>query len=41
MIAGFIRPWTETEWEILNLMSVGDVVTVERAPDPGAQSGMW
>ena len=30
MIAGFIGPWTETEWEILNLVSAGDVVVAER-----------
>ena len=30
MIAGFIGVWTETTWDILNLMSVGDVVIAER-----------
>ena len=30
MIAGFIASWTETEWEILHLMSQGDVVIAER-----------
>lgn len=30
MIAGFIGPWTETRWEILNLASNGDVVIAER-----------
>ena len=30
MIAGFIGAWTETEWEILNLLSSGDVVIAER-----------
>jgi limonene-1,2-epoxide hydrolase len=30
MIAGFIAAWTETQWEILNLVSAGDVVIVER-----------
>ena len=30
MIAAFIDSWTETDWEILNLMSVGDVVIAER-----------
>ncbi len=30
MIAGFIAPWTETEWEIRHLVSHGDVVIVER-----------
>jgi len=30
MIAGFIRPWTETQWDILNLVSAGDVVIAER-----------
>jgi limonene-1,2-epoxide hydrolase len=30
MIAGFIGSWTETEWEVLNLMSSGDVVIAER-----------
>ncbi|MDH3687542.1 MAG: nuclear transport factor 2 family protein, partial [Myxococcales bacterium] len=30
MIAGFIAAWTETEWEILNLVSAGDVVIAER-----------
>jgi limonene-1,2-epoxide hydrolase len=30
MIAGFIGPWTETRWDILNLVSAGDVVIAER-----------
>jgi len=30
MIAGFIAAWTETEWEILQLVSSGDVVMAER-----------
>jgi limonene-1,2-epoxide hydrolase len=30
MIAGFIGPWTETRWDILNLVSAGDVVVAER-----------
>ncbi|MBW2231293.1 MAG: nuclear transport factor 2 family protein [Deltaproteobacteria bacterium] len=30
MIAGFIAAWTETEWEILHLISAGDVVIAER-----------
>jgi limonene-1,2-epoxide hydrolase len=30
MIAGFIGSWTETRWEILNLVCSGDVVFVER-----------
>lgn len=30
MIAGFIGPWTETRWDILNLVSAGNVVIVER-----------
>ena len=30
MIAGFIGAWTETRWDILNLVSAGDVVIVER-----------
>ena len=30
MIAGFISPWTETRWEILHLLSEGDVVIAER-----------
>jgi limonene-1,2-epoxide hydrolase len=30
MIAAFIRPWTETHWEILNLVSRGDIVVAER-----------
>jgi limonene-1,2-epoxide hydrolase len=30
MIAGFIGPWTETEWEIRNLISAGNVVIAER-----------
>ena len=29
-IAGFIRPWQSTEWEILNLVAEGNVVMVER-----------
>ena len=30
MIAGFIASWTHTEWEVLNLVSVGDLVIAER-----------
>lgn len=30
MIAGFIASWTQTEWELLNLVSAGDVVIAER-----------
>ncbi len=30
MIAGFIASWTETEWQVVNLMSRGDVVIAER-----------
>jgi len=30
MIAGFIGAWTETEWDVLNLISAGDVVIAER-----------
>jgi limonene-1,2-epoxide hydrolase len=30
MIAGFIGSWTETQWDILNLVSSGDVVIAER-----------
>jgi limonene-1,2-epoxide hydrolase len=30
MITGFIAPWTETQWAILNLVSAGDVVIAER-----------
>ena len=30
MIAGFTRPWTQTHWEILHLVSSGDVVIAER-----------
>jgi limonene-1,2-epoxide hydrolase len=30
MIAGFIAPWTETRWDVLNLVSAGDVVIAER-----------
>lgn len=29
-IAGFIRPWTETDWEILTLIAEGNTVIVER-----------
>lgn len=29
-IAGFIGSWTETEWDILHLVSDGDVVIAER-----------
>lgn len=29
-IDGFLRTWTETEWEILNIASSGSVVLVER-----------
>lgn len=30
MIRGFIASWTKTEWEIVTLMSRGDVVIAER-----------
>jgi limonene-1,2-epoxide hydrolase len=30
MIKGFIQAWTETEWELLNLSSTGNVVMAER-----------
>ena len=30
MIAGFIASWTETNWDILHLVSAGDVVIAER-----------
>ncbi len=30
MIRGFIGAWTETQWDILNLVSAGDVVIAER-----------
>jgi limonene-1,2-epoxide hydrolase len=30
MIAGFIAAWTETRWEIVNLLAAGDLVIVER-----------
>ena len=30
MIAAFIGPWTETRWEVLHLVSAGDVVIAER-----------
>ncbi len=30
MIAGFIAAWTETQWDILHLVSSGDVVIAER-----------
>ena len=30
MITGFIGAWTETHWDILNLVSTGDVVIAER-----------
>jgi limonene-1,2-epoxide hydrolase len=29
-IQGFTSPWTETTWDILNIMSSGSVVIVER-----------
>tara|TARA_R110002110_G_scaffold30749_6_gene108824 strand:+ start:1830 stop:2195 length:366 start_codon:yes stop_codon:yes gene_type:complete len=29
-IAGFISPWTSTEWEIVSLIASGDHVAVER-----------
>lgn len=29
-IAGFIRPWDSTDWEIVSLLAEGDVVMVER-----------
>lgn len=29
-IAGFLRGWTSTDWEVLNLISQGDLVIAER-----------
>jgi len=29
-IAGFIRPWESTDWEVINLLADGDIVMVER-----------
>ena len=29
-IAAFLGGWTQTEWEVLNLLSAGDVVIAER-----------
>lgn len=29
-ISGFLKGWTSTEWDVLNLMSKGDVVFAER-----------
>lgn len=29
-VGGFIKDWTRTEWDILNILSHGDVVMVER-----------
>ncbi len=29
-IAGFIRPWESTKWEIISLLADGDIVMVER-----------
>ena len=29
-ISGFLSTWTETQWDILNLMGEGDVVVAER-----------
>lgn len=30
LIRGFVSTWTETHWEILNLLCAGDVVMAER-----------
>lgn len=29
-IGGFVKGWTATEWDIINIMSRGDIVTAER-----------
>jgi limonene-1,2-epoxide hydrolase len=29
-IAGFIRPWESTDWEVINLLADADIVMVER-----------
>ena len=29
-ITGFISPWTQTDWEVLNLVEVGNLVIAER-----------
>jgi limonene-1,2-epoxide hydrolase len=35
-IAGFISPWTSTEWEIVSLIASGDHVVVERVDKTSA-----
>jgi limonene-1,2-epoxide hydrolase len=29
-IAGFLKDWTQTDWEVLNIVGAGDVVIAER-----------
>ncbi len=29
-IAGFLSPWTHTDWEVLNLVEAGNIVIAER-----------
>lgn len=29
-IAGFIAPWTSTQWDVLNIVEAGDIVIAER-----------
>ena len=29
-IGGFLKPWTSTQWDVLNIVSKGDVVIAER-----------
>jgi limonene-1,2-epoxide hydrolase len=29
-IGGFIKDWTETNWDVLNIVSQGDIVMAER-----------
>lgn len=30
LISGFLKTWTATEWEVLNLLASGDIVIAER-----------
>lgn len=38
-IGGFVADWTETDWEIRNIASDGDVVLVERVDDIEGEDG--
>ncbi|MDE0886156.1 MAG: nuclear transport factor 2 family protein [Myxococcota bacterium] len=39
MIAGFISAWTATQWDVVNLVSAGEIVIAERLDRTKAKGG--